>query len=182
MMRILGVAVALAGLVAAVGCGGDEGSAARPQAGESVTSAAATTAAAAPGVVRDASRQATSFRRRGKTIKVMRTRYGRILVDGRGRAAYLFTREQGTTPRCYGECAKAWPPVYTSGRPRAGDGAHPSLLGRATRRGGRRQVTYDGHPLYYYVHDDEPGEVLCQDVAEFGGTWLVVRPSGRPVR
>jgi predicted lipoprotein with Yx(FWY)xxD motif len=57
-----------------------------------------------------------------------------------------------------------------------------SLLGTTKRRDGRRQVTYAGRPLYYYVNDRKPGQILCQNVAEFGGTWLVVRPSGKLVR
>ena len=74
----------------------------------------------------------------------------------------------------------AWPPVYTSGRPRARAGVDADLLGhRPKRRGGRRQVTYNGHPLYYYVTDTRPGQITCQDVTEFGGTWLVVDPAGR---
>jgi predicted lipoprotein with Yx(FWY)xxD motif len=57
-----------------------------------------------------------------------------------------------------------------------------SLLGTSRRRDGRLQVTYNGRPLYFYVGDKKPGQVLCQNVDEFGGTWLVVRPSGRLVR
>jgi predicted lipoprotein with Yx(FWY)xxD motif len=49
------------------------------------------------------------------------------------------------------------------------------------RRDGRLQVTYAGHPLYYYVGDRRPGEVLCQAVAEYGGTWYVVAPDGRAI-
>jgi predicted lipoprotein with Yx(FWY)xxD motif len=54
--------------------------------------------------------------------------------------------------------------------------------GTTRRRGGGLQVTYDGKPLYYYVGDRKPLQVLCQDVVEFGGRWLVVRPDGRTVR
>ncbi len=62
-------------------------------------------------------------------------------------------------------------------------GAQSSLLGTIARRGRRsRQVTYRGRPLYYYVSDRRPGQVTCQDVVEFGGTWLVVSPSGRAIR
>jgi hypothetical protein len=49
------------------------------------------------------------------------------------------------------------------------------------RRDGRLQVTYAGHPLYYYVGDRRAGEVLCQGVAEFGGTWYVVAPDGHVI-
>jgi predicted lipoprotein with Yx(FWY)xxD motif len=126
-------------------------------------------------------REVTQTAKRTTTVKVMRTRYGRILVNGNGRALYLFTRERGTTPRCYGPCADAWPVFYARGRVRAGRGANRRQIGTTRRRDGRRQVTYKGHPLYYYVTDRKPGQVTCQDVVEFGGTWLVVAPSGNAI-
>jgi predicted lipoprotein with Yx(FWY)xxD motif len=116
------------------------------------------------------------------TVKVHQSRYGRILVDGHGRTLYLFTRDHGAKSRCYGACARAWPPLMTDSAPQAGGGADAAKLRTTARRGGATQVTYAGHPLYYYVSDRRPGQILCQDVAEFGGTWLVVSPSGRAVR
>ena len=115
-------------------------------------------------------------------VTAHRSRYGTVLFDGRGFALYLFTRERGRTPACYGACAKAWPPFLTTGCPSGGRGARGSLVGSVRRRDGTRQVTYRGHPLYYYVGDRRPGDILCQNVVEFGGTWLVVKPSGAPVR
>jgi predicted lipoprotein with Yx(FWY)xxD motif len=122
-----------------------------------------------------------SRRARTTTIKVMNTRFGRILVDGRGRALYLFTREPSSRSRCYGACAVAWPPFYARGKLRAAGGADAAKLGSSRRRDGRRIVTYNGHPLYYYVTDRRPGQVTCHDVVEFGGTWLVVNPAGKAV-
>jgi predicted lipoprotein with Yx(FWY)xxD motif len=116
------------------------------------------------------------------TVKVDESRFGRMLVDGRGFSLYLFTRDRRGSSRCYGDCAKAWPPLLTGGAPRGGSGARKRLLGTTTRRSGKRQVTYRGHPLYYYAGETRPGQVLCQDVVEFGGTWLVVSPSGRAIR
>jgi predicted lipoprotein with Yx(FWY)xxD motif len=117
------------------------------------------------------------------TLTVRNTRFGRILFDGRGRALYAFTRDRrGSPSQCYGACARAWPVYFAGGTLRAGNGVKRSLIGTTRRRGGRRQVTYNGWPLYYYVGDRRPGQVLCQNVDEFGGTWLVVRPSGRLVR
>ena len=156
----------------AAGCGEDDSSNATATASQGTTTEAATTEATTQQAA------ATQRARRGKTIKVMGSRYGRMLFDGRGRAIYLFTRERGSKSRCYGQCAVAWPPVYTSGKPRARGGADAGLLDTTTRRGGRRQVTYNGHPLYYYVTDTRPGQITCQDVVEFGGTWLVVDPQG----
>jgi len=120
---------------------------------------------------------------RAPTVKVRRSRYGRILVDGRGLTLYAFTRDRRGSSRCYGACATAWPPLLVrAGRPRAGSGARRSLLGTTRRRDGTRQVTYRGRPLYFSFRERRPGEILCQNVAQFGGTWLLVAPSGRLVR
>jgi len=116
------------------------------------------------------------------TLTVRNSNYGRIVFDGSNRALYAFTRdERGKPSTCYGACAAAWPPYVVSGRLTAGPGANRSLFGTTRRRDGRRQLTYRGWPLYYYVHDPV-GRVLCQNVREFGGLWLVVRPSGQLVR
>jgi predicted lipoprotein with Yx(FWY)xxD motif len=120
--------------------------------------------------------------KKGKRIKADDSRYGSVLFDGKGRAIYLFTKDEGEgKSRCYGDCARAWPPVLTRGKPRAGAGVKAGKLGTTKRRSGKRQVTYNGHPLYYYISDTEPGEITCQDVDEFGGIWYVVAPSGRAV-
>ena len=119
--------------------------------------------------------------RRTTTLRVRNTSFGRILVDGKGRALYLFTREPSTKSRCYGQCAVAWPPFYARGKLRAGSGLDAGKLRSSRRRDGRRIVTYNGHPLYYYVTDRKPGQVTCHNVVEFGGTWLVVNPDGNAV-
>jgi predicted lipoprotein with Yx(FWY)xxD motif len=119
---------------------------------------------------------------KGAALKVMNSRYGRMLFDANGRALYLFTRDRTSRSRCYGDCASAWPPFLAKGKPQGRGGVKAGLLGTTARRGGKTQITYRGHPLYYYVGDRKPGQVLCQDVAEFGGTWLIVSPSGRAIR
>jgi predicted lipoprotein with Yx(FWY)xxD motif len=116
------------------------------------------------------------------TLIVRNTRFGRMLFDGRGRALYAFTRDRrGGPSTCYGACAAAWPVYFAKGKPVAGRGVNKSLIGTTRRRGGRLQLTYNGWPLYYYAHE-RAGQVLCQNVDQFGGLWLVVRPSGQLVR
>jgi predicted lipoprotein with Yx(FWY)xxD motif len=116
------------------------------------------------------------------TLTLRKTRFGRILFDGRGRVLYGFTRDRRNGPsRCYGGCAKAWPVYFAKATLRAGTGVKQSLIGTTRRRDGRRQVTYNGWPLYYYAHEG-PGEVKCQNVDQYGGLWLVVRPNGTLVR
>lgn len=117
----------------------------------------------------------------GARITATRSQYGRVVADRRGEALYLFAKEKRAKSECYGDCAKVWPPVLTKGTPRAGKRIRAGLLGTTRRRGGKLQVTYRGHPLYYFV-SDSPGQILCHDVEEFGGRWLVVRPSGRAHR
>ena len=117
------------------------------------------------------------------TLVVRDSRYGKVIWDGRGYALYAFTRDRrGGPSRCYGACARAWPVYHSKGALRAGPGVKRSLIGTVRRRDGRRQVTYNGWPLYYYVDENRPGLILCQNVDEFGGLWLVVRPSGKLVR
>ena len=115
------------------------------------------------------------------TVTVKASSFGRILFDGRGYVLYGFTRDPRARSACSGACARAWPPYTVKSRPRAGVGVVARRLGTTKRRDGSLQVTYAGRPLYYYVGDRKPGQILCHNVTEFGGVWRVVRPSGRLV-
>jgi predicted lipoprotein with Yx(FWY)xxD motif len=115
------------------------------------------------------------------TVIVKASSFGRILFDGRGFVLYGFTRDPRGKSVCSGACARAWPPYVVNSTPRAGVGAAARLVGTTRRKDGSLQVTYAGHPLYYYVGDRRPGQILCQNVTEFGGVWRVVRASGRLV-
>jgi predicted lipoprotein with Yx(FWY)xxD motif len=115
----------------------------------------------------------------GTKVVLLDSQFGEMLFDSGRQAIYLFDREGSTRPRCYGECAAAWPPVYANGKPRLGKGLDSELLGTTERRDGRKQITYGGHPLYYYAHEG-PGQVLCHDIVEYGGSWLVVQRDGSP--
>jgi predicted lipoprotein with Yx(FWY)xxD motif len=116
----------------------------------------------------------------GSLIKAVGSEYGQVVADAKGEAFYVFGKEGSAKSKCYSACAAAWPPVLTNGKPRAGKGVTASLLGTTKRANGKLQVTYGGQPLYYYV-DDTPGNILCQNVSEFGGLWLVLSPGGEPV-
>jgi predicted lipoprotein with Yx(FWY)xxD motif len=115
-------------------------------------------------------------------VVVHSSNYGHILFDGRGFVLYAFTHDRRGRSTCSRACAKAWPPYLVRRKPRAGNGAKASLVGTVRRADGRLQAAYAGHPLYYYVGDRKPGQILCQGVSEFGGFWRVVRPSGSPIR
>ncbi len=106
------------------------------------------------------------------------SKLGQILVDAKGITVYLFVKDTGISSTCYTSCAQIWPPVLTSGPPQAGTGATASLLGTTTRTDGKLEVTYAGHPLYYFVSDKQPGDATGQGIDNFGGLWWVLTPSG----
>ena len=112
-------------------------------------------------------------------VSVRTTVYGKTLFGPSGKVVYVFGADRGTTSRCYGVCATAWPPLLTSAKPLAGTGVEAKLLGTTTRRDGKLQVTYNGHPLYYY-EADMPGKIMCQHATMHGGLWLIIKPDGQP--
>jgi predicted lipoprotein with Yx(FWY)xxD motif len=157
MQRLL-ITAAITSALLAVACGGTSPS----------------TAAASPSPNPSPSAAAS-----GTTIAVAtNTKLGQILVDGKGMTVYLFVADSGTTSSCYTSCAAIWPPVLTTGAPQAGTGATASLLGTTTRTDGKIEVTYAGHPLYYFVQDKASGDITGQGINGFGGLWWVLTPSG----
>jgi predicted lipoprotein with Yx(FWY)xxD motif len=106
---------------------------------------------------------------------------GKILVDSQGRTLYLFQKDSGTTSSCTGACAAAWPPLRTTGQPTVGTRANASLVGTTTRSDGNPQVTYNGHPLYLYSGDKNPGDTNGQGLTAFGGGWFALDSAGNQV-
>ena len=117
------------------------------------------------------------------TVAFNKTLKKSIVVDGKGRTVYMFTDDTGGKPTCTvrldPSCPKIWPPVKSQGRPLAGNGIIASKLGIAKRPDGSTQVTYNRHPLYYYLNDTKPGDVRGQ---AFYQLWYVLSPKGTPIR
>ncbi len=105
------------------------------------------------------------------------SRYGKIIVDVSGRALYLFDADRGAAS-CYDACASAWPPLLAVQAPGAGPSLDQALISTTARKDGSKQVAYNGHPLYYYAGDRNPGEIKCQAAVEYGGGWYVVDGRG----
>ena len=114
-------------------------------------------------------------------LAIARTALGRILVDSKGITLYDFPPDKGTTSVCYGACAALWPPLTTNAKPTAGKGVKASLLGTNKRSDGKLEVTYGGHPLYYYVADTKPGQTTGQGLNQFGAPWWVISPAGKEI-
>jgi predicted lipoprotein with Yx(FWY)xxD motif len=115
------------------------------------------------------------------TVKAASTKLGMILVDGSGRTLYLFEKDRPNQSACSGACAAAWPVDHTSGTPKAGSGVKASLFGTIRRSDNTTQVTYNGHPLYYYSADSKAGQLNGEGVNAFGAEWYVVGPAGSKV-
>ncbi len=114
-------------------------------------------------------------------VELRHTRLGSILVSASGFTLYDFTRDRSDEDSCVKihDCAKAWPPLETSGKPVAGPGVKASLLSTIRLPNGARQVTYAGHALYTYVGDSAPGETSYVGVNAFGGDWDALSAAGR---
>ena len=107
---------------------------------------------------------------------------GRYLTGAGGRALYLWVADGHDKSHCTsGACAKFWPAVLTKSKPSAGSGVKASDLGTISHRGGERQVTYDGHPLYYFAEDTRRGMTKGQGSSAFGAKWWLVSPAGSAI-
>ncbi|MGH2959091.1 MAG: COG4315 family predicted lipoprotein, partial [Solirubrobacterales bacterium] len=100
---------------------------------------------------------------------------GTVLAGADGRTLYLFEADKGGKPTCSGDCAAAWPPAIGSGDVTVSGDADQSKLGSVAET---KQITYAGHPLYYYVKDTDAEDVYGNDVEAFGAEWYAVTPSG----
>jgi predicted lipoprotein with Yx(FWY)xxD motif len=158
-------AAAMAIVVAACSSGGSSSSA------PSATGGSATSSPAAASSGGSGASEITTATASGMTF----------LTDGSGRAVYLWVKDTGDASQCSGACAGAWPPVTATGSVTAGGSAVASDLGTITRSDGTKQVTYDGHPLYYFAGDSGAGQANGQGSDGFGAKWWLVSPSGSDV-
>jgi predicted lipoprotein with Yx(FWY)xxD motif len=164
-MRTKSTLLAIAPVAAAVviaGCGGTSYGGA-PASGSSPAPAPTKTASAAG------------------TVELASTKFGKILVDSHGRTLYLFAADKGTTSTCSGACASLWPPLTSSATAKAGPGVTSSLLGTTKRGDGSTEITYAGHPLYYYAGDTAAGQTTGQDISQFGAKWFVLTANGTEI-
>jgi predicted lipoprotein with Yx(FWY)xxD motif len=157
----LGVPLASALLVAA--CGGAAASTSAPSSSSSAPSSSASASTT------------------GTVITTNAGSAGAFLTAGSGRTVYLWAKDGMNMSDCSGACAAAWPPVPATGTLTATGGAKASDLGTITRSDGTKQVTYDGHPLYYFVGDSVPGKTAGQGSDAFGAKWWLVAPSGADI-
>jgi predicted lipoprotein with Yx(FWY)xxD motif len=161
MTRLLSLsALAVAGALALAACGSSSSS----------KTSSTTTATPRPSTAASA-----------PVVATKKTSLGTFLVGPSGRTLYLFEADKGSKSTCNGACAAAWPPLTSSSTLKAGSGVHKSLLGTSKRADGSTEVTYAGHPLYYFAGDGSPGQTNGEGSKNFGAEWYVVSTGGKPL-
>jgi predicted lipoprotein with Yx(FWY)xxD motif len=158
MKRSLLAIAPVAGALAIAGCGGSSGNHS-PAPAQGTNAAAATPAG----------------------ITIAHGKIGSYLADAKGRALYLFEADKGSSSTCYSACASLWPPLTSGIAVSAGSGVQRSLLGATARKDGTQEVTYHGHPLYYYAADTKPGSITGEGLNQFGAKWYLVAPNGNKI-
>ena len=158
------------------GCASKKASSGTPTPAAAATTAAA---AAAPASAAPAGGSGAAAAPAGPATVAAKTgALGTYLVDGSGKSLYLYTPDTSTASTCYGQCVAFWPALLTNGAPQAGSGATASMLGTSPRTDGTTQVTYNGHPLYYFKGDKAAGDTSGQGKE---GTWFLVAPAGTQI-
>jgi predicted lipoprotein with Yx(FWY)xxD motif len=120
----------------------------------------------------------TAHAAKATVVSARKTSHGTVLVGPNGRTLYLWEADSKNKSKCTGSCAQAWPLLTTTGKVSAGGGVKGSLLKVIARH----QVSYNGHPLYYYVGDTKAGQTSGEGSDGFGAQWFVVNTSGNAVK
>jgi predicted lipoprotein with Yx(FWY)xxD motif len=180
-LRTFGVSVPLVGvavlLAACSSSSSSSSAAAAPATTPAATSSASASAAPTSAPASAASGTTASGATASGTTLALKTETGKAgiwLTNSAGRALYIYTKDKGTTSECYGACATAWPPLTATGKVTiSGKFVASKDLGLTTRTGGVKQVTYGGHPLYYFSGDKGPGQTNGEGVE---GVWFLLGP------
>ncbi len=172
------LALAVAAGLALAGCGSSSSTTQTSASAASSSSAVSSSTSAPGGYGAPASTATTSGSAHATVVDLAKSTDGPILVDGKGLTLYLWLADKTAKSTCYGACASAWPPLTATGKPSAGTGVAAAKLGTTTRTGGALQVTYNGHPLYYFAGDSSSGQTNGEGSQGFGALWEVVSAAG----
>jgi predicted lipoprotein with Yx(FWY)xxD motif len=145
----------------------------------SISAAAALVAAIAVAAIGAGGSNASASASR-TSVDLRSTKLGKTLVDQRGRTLYLFEADRPNVSNCRGACLTYWP-AFTSKTPRAGHGVSAARLGTIAGPGGKRQLTYGKHPLYFFIGDKKPGDTNGEGLNQFGAKWYALSASGRKI-
>ena len=172
--RVAGIAATAVCALVLAACGSASSS-------SSNTSSATAAPAAASSTSSASTTASTAAATTGVTISTAKAHGQAYLTGPSGRAIYLWVADTGDKSNCSGACAQAWPPVTTKGKAVAGPGVNAADLGTTTRSDGTQEVTYKGHPLYYFVADKTAGSTSGEGSDSFGAKWWLVAPAGTAI-
>jgi predicted lipoprotein with Yx(FWY)xxD motif len=166
-------ALAVAGALVLAACGGG---------GSSTSSSSGSGSTPSYGAAKPSTSNTSNSSGTASVVGTKTSSLGTFLVDAQGRTLYLWDADHGSTSACSGACAQAWPPVTTTGTPKASGAVKASLLGTTKRADGSREVTYAGHPLYTFAGDTQAGQTTGEGSNAFGAPWWVVTPAGKALQ
>jgi predicted lipoprotein with Yx(FWY)xxD motif len=162
-------ALAVVGALVLAACGGS---------GSSSSGSSSSSSTPSYGAAKPSTSNTSNSSGAASTVSTKTSSLGTFLVDGNGRTLYLWDADLGSKSTCTGACAQAWPPLTTTGTPKASGAVKASLLGTTKRADGSRGVTYAGHPLYTFAGDTQAGQTTGEGSNGFGAPWWVVTPAG----
>ena len=146
-----------------------------------VAGCGSSSSSSSPAAAASSSAQSASASVGGVAVSTAKGSGGLYLTGASGRALYLWVADHNGTSSCAGACAQTWPPLITKGAPAGMGGVKASDLGTITRSDGSRQVTYKGHPLYYFAGDTGAGTLHGEGSNSFGAKWWLVAPTGSAI-
>lgn len=152
--------------------------AASSAAAPAATSAAAAAPSSAAGLAPAVATASAAGPAGPATVAVKMGPLGKYLTDASGNTLYIFTPDTTSASTCYTNCITYWPALLTNGGPAAGTGAIASMLGTSQRTDGTTQVTYNGHPLYYFAGDKSAGDTSGQGKEN---TWFLLSAAGTQI-
>jgi predicted lipoprotein with Yx(FWY)xxD motif len=176
--KLNGAVLLITGCLLVAACGSSSSSSSSGSAAGGGSTPASTSASGSSGGSTSSSSPGGS----ATQVSTKHSKLGTILAAGpKQMTVYVFEADKGSRSSCTGACATAWPPVTTSGMPGTGGSAAAADLGTAMRPGGVEQVTYKGHPLYYFIKDKDDGDSYGEGAHAFGADWYALAPSGKKV-
>jgi predicted lipoprotein with Yx(FWY)xxD motif len=182
MRNSLTLGAAAAALALLAGCGGSNKTASTTTSAASATGTPASSSSKSPYGAGSAGGASASTGAGAVTVTSKHSKVGTVLAAGpKKMSVYLFEADGGAQSACSGACAGVWPPVTTNGTARAGGAALAADLGTIMRSDGTEQVTYKGHPLYFFAKDKDDGDSYGQGIKSFGAAWYVLAPSGKKI-
>lgn len=110
------------------------------------------------------------------------TKLGELLAGQADRTLYTYVTDSGRPIDCRAQCAWTWIPVVVLQGVNVRGGVSRSKVGAVTYSKKANQLTYGGHPLYFYASDDGAASVKGNGKKGYGATWLAVKADGSLAR